>query len=119
MPRPLSQPFLLKLFSTDTDDLGILFAKQCVQAKLPSAYVAKAIGVSRLTVHNWFRGKRMRAKYVPIVQAFMKLVSEDTEKGLLPVKDAYGARLYIDTMIGLEPEETTKSPQDSARHNIS
>jgi hypothetical protein len=109
MPRPLSQSFLLNLYGTDTDELGILFAKQCVQAKLPSAYVAKAIGVSRLTIHNWFRGKRMRDKYIPIVQAFMKLVSEDTEKGLLPVKDAYGARLYIDNMIGVETETTTNS----------
>ena len=100
MPRPVSEAFLLELHQTDSDNLGVQLAKKCIEAGIPATYAAKAIGVTRLTVYNWFRGKPIRDKFVPVIRAFMKLVDEDLEAGVLPAKDTYSARVYVNQMIG-------------------
>lgn len=102
MARPYSAEFLTGLYArVDDDNLGIRLAKTCVKANLPSALVAKALGVSRASVHAWFRGQHIQPRRYKLVEAFMRLVNKDMETGVLPAANLKMAKQYIETM--LEP----------------
>lgn len=36
--------------------LGVALGRLCIAKKIPVVLVAKAFGVSRMTVYNWFKG---------------------------------------------------------------
>ncbi len=101
MPRNYSDKFLLSLYQEGNEGLGYDLAKLCVKANLPAVYVAKALQVSRMTVYAWFRGSKIRYKNRKVVEAFVKLVSEDVEKGVLPAKNFAASKAYIEGMIGM------------------
>jgi DNA-binding transcriptional regulator YiaG len=100
MPRPYSKKFLEELSNARNQRVGVLLAQACVKANLPAKYVAKALGVSRATVHNWFRGRILRGKNEEMALAFIRLATKDTEAGVLPVKTVREAKAYIEDMIG-------------------
>lgn len=100
MSRGYSDKFLLQLSSADPTNHGIALAKACVEAKLPSKYVAVALEVSRMGIYAWFRGKPIRKKNLAYVKALIKLIKEDTEAGRLPAKNTADAKAYIEDMIG-------------------
>lgn len=85
------------------DNLGIVMAKACVKANIPMKLVAKVFGVSRMTVHTWFRGGEIRSGRKQAVIAFLKTIEEDTARGILPLADFKSAREYIFDLIGKEP----------------
>lgn len=100
MPRPYSKEFLDELGGRDTYRVGVMLARECVDANLPAKYVAKALKVSRATVHNWFRGAILRGKNEELALAFIKLVREDIASGVLPAKSIKDAKAYLEQMIG-------------------
>ena len=71
MTKKYSQEFLLELNTLDGDRMGVQLAKACVNADLPMIEVAKVFGVSRMTIHNWFRGAPVRDKNVQKIKAFL------------------------------------------------
>jgi len=102
MGRPYSDKFLRELADADETNLGVRLAKVCVEANLPTAYVAQALETTRLSVSYWFRGRQIRAKKHPAILAFMSLVREDIANGRLPAKSTADAKLYISEMIGIQ-----------------
>ena len=102
MPRSYSEPFLIELYKSNTENAGIALAMASVKANLPAKYVAIALGVSRMTVYSWFRGKPIRSGSLLCVQTFTDLVESDTAKGLLPALSINHAKLYIPDMIGVK-----------------
>ena len=100
MSRPYSQKFIDEVMNSDSRRVGVELAQQCIRANLPAKYVAKALGVSRATIHNWFRGSILRGKNEDMALAFIRLVKEDTANGILPVKSNKDAKDYISDMIG-------------------
>lgn len=100
MPRTYSEKFLLGMHQADPYRAGVRLAKACVKANLPAKYVAEALGVTRMTVYSWFRGKPIRDKNQQIVEIFTELVEGDMVKGLLPVNNIQQGRKYIEDMIG-------------------
>lgn len=101
MSRPYSTKFLSSLDEADdTYRVGYKVAKLCVAANLPAKYVAKALEVSRATVHNWFRGAVLRGKNEDMALAFIRLVEKDLAAGVLPAKSVKDAKAYIEDMIG-------------------
>jgi len=103
MPRPYSDKFMLNLMDESREDtLGTSLAKLCIHAKIPAKYAASALSVSKLTVYNWFRGNKIRERYVPVIHAFMTLIDKDMEAGVLPCKTSADAKSYIEVMIGRE-----------------
>lgn len=101
MSRPYSTKFLTGLDAADdTYRIGYKMAKLCVEANLPAKYVAVAVGVSRATIHNWFRGAVLRGKNEDIALAFIRLIEKDLEAGTLPAKSVKEAKAYIESMIG-------------------
>jgi len=91
--------------------LGLDLAATCIKANLPAVYVADALEVSRMTVHAWFRGGAIRPSRRGKIETFIRLVEEDTEKGLLPAKNLRDARAYLGDMIG-RPIKASKELSD-------
>ena len=100
MARSYSEKFLLALQKADSASLGVKLGRLCVEANLPSAYVARALEVSRVTMYKWFRGQGIREDKRRTVEVFIDLVSEDMKQGLLPATTMFSAKLYIENMIG-------------------
>ena len=100
MSRPYSQKFIDEVMNSDTRRVGVELAQHCVKANIPAKYVAVALGVSRATVHNWFRGNILRGKNEDMALAFIRLVKQDIDAGLLPAKSIKDAKAYISDMIG-------------------
>jgi hypothetical protein len=38
--------------------LGVAFGRFCIDNEIPATQVAEALGVSRMTIYNWFWGLR-------------------------------------------------------------
>lgn len=72
--------------------------RACAEAELPAVYVAQVLGVTRMTIHNWFRGGQVRKSRVEKLTVFMKLVQEDMAKGVLPKRSLADARAYLQEM---------------------
>lgn len=100
MPRPYGDKFLLELREADPTRLGVKLAKLCVEANLPAAYVAKVLEISRTTVYEWFRGQIMKEPNIKKVEAFISLVVQDLESGVLPAKNSADAKRYLSDMVG-------------------
>jgi hypothetical protein len=101
MPRPYSEKFLLELHrSSDPNRAGVRLAKACVDANLPAKYVADVLGVTRMTVYSWFRGKPLRDKNQRLVETFTELVERDLQGNVLPVMTIAAAKVYLEDMVG-------------------
>ena len=100
MPRTYNKE-LIELVQTFNPYLDTTcFAKACIKANLPSNYVASALEVSRMSIHNWFRGSPIRENNRKLVEVFTDLVESDTAKGILPAKNHTEARKYLEDMVG-------------------
>jgi len=99
MSRSYSSNFLIQLES-GVQTIGKDLARVCVNAKLPAAYVAEMLGTSRMTLHTWFRGGLVRQSKFEKIELFIKLIEEDTQRGVLPAKSVKQARQYAEDFIG-------------------
>lgn len=98
MARPYSPDFLANLQTMDPDNLGVQMAKLCVKANLPTLYVARKVGVSRFTIHSWFRGQEIRDKNKIKVEAFIKEIDKGFNENKLPVLNLSFAKQYLDSI---------------------
>jgi len=99
MPRPPS-PELLKRLENAEETLGVSLAKLCVKARLPILYVAVMLGVSRMTLHTWFRGGSIRDSRTTKIKAFMQLINDDIRDGLLPKRTLDETKEYAEAFSG-------------------
>jgi hypothetical protein len=99
MTRPYSEKFLLSLHDANYKRIGVKLAKVCVKANLPSLYVAKTFGVSRMTIHSWFRGSPVRDKNNTRIEHFIELVEQGLNDTLLPAEDLVSAKKYLESEI--------------------
>lgn len=100
MPRNYSQKFVRDILNANPNRTGVALARACVAANLPAKYVAEALGVTRMSVYSWFRGKPVRDKNRQVIEVFTDLVESDTAKGMLPANSIAEAKSYIESMIG-------------------
>lgn len=100
MPRSYSQKFLLELYKANPEELGIKLALVCVEAKLPTKYVAMVFKTSRMTIHSWFRGSAFKESRRKTIEAFITLVQKDLAAGKLPATGIKDAKNYLEEMIG-------------------
>jgi predicted site-specific integrase-resolvase len=78
--------------------LGTELANICIAANLPAAYVAQVLGVTRMTLHVWFRGGSIRMSKRERIGVFIDIVEGDIKQGRLPVKTLSEARAYLEEM---------------------
>jgi len=57
MAKSYTDKYLLSLNNLNEKRTGVQFGKLCVKANLPPSMIADALGVSRMSVYNWFKGK--------------------------------------------------------------
>lgn len=100
MPRSYSDKFLSELRDGNPVKLGVRLGRLCVEANIPAAYVAKALGTSRITVYAWFRGQGVREERRNRIEAFISLVEKDMAAGALPARNSTDAKMYITHMLG-------------------
>lgn len=110
MPSKYSSDLVATVRNSPQRGLGQKLALVCIEANLPSAYVAQVLGVSRMTLHTWFRGGVIRERKHLKVQTLIDLMQEDTARGVLPVKTLSEARSYLQDMCD-EPIKTL-TPQE-------
>jgi predicted DNA-binding protein YlxM (UPF0122 family) len=105
MPKKYSQEFLLNLNTLDGDRIGVQLAKACVNADLPITEIAKVFNVSRMTVHNWFRGSPVRDKNEEKIKAFLVALNDvwteqfANQTAELPLANQRLAKEFLDTKI--------------------
>ena len=99
MTRPYSQEFVMGLHHANPKRIGIALAKACVKANLPSIHVAKAFGVSRMTIHSWFRGSPVRDKNNTRIEHFIELVEQGLASGDFPASDRIVTKKYLESEI--------------------
>jgi hypothetical protein len=99
MARPYSKGYLVALTELDSKRLGVRLAKLCVKANLPAQYVAEVFGVSRMTIHSWFRGKAIRDKNCTRIENFMILVKEGLHDGQLPTVTLLESKKYLESNV--------------------
>lgn len=103
MPRNYSQRFVLGVQQGDQRHPGTRLAMACIRANIPAVHVAKVLGVSRVTVFNWFRGKSIGIKEKSAtVDSLATLVENDLKLGILPAANATVARKYLSGLVGFE-----------------
>lgn len=95
MAKSYSEKYLLSLNDLNEKRIGVQFGKLCVKANLPPSMIADAMGVSRMSVYNWFRGKVVNQKNVEKVERFMDIIEEYLDKGTLPVLSTSQARNFV------------------------
>jgi uncharacterized protein YjcR len=98
MARPYSIDFLTTLNTLDPEKLGVQLAKLCVQANLPTLYIARKLGVSRYTIHSWFRGQYIRKTNKVKVEALIKEIDNGFSENKLPVSGLSYAKQYLDSI---------------------
>ena len=99
MAKHYSEKYLLELNSLNPKRLGVQFGKLCVKANLPPSMVAEALGVVRMSIHNWFRGGPIREKNIDKIEKFMDLIDQYLEAGELPVSSTIDAKKFIDAKV--------------------
>jgi hypothetical protein len=99
MAKCYSEKFLLSLNGLNEKKLGVQFGRICVKANLPPKLIAYALGVSRMSVYGWFRGRPIREKNIEKVEKLMDILSEYFEAGELPVPSTIDAKIFIDTKV--------------------
>ena len=98
MPSPYSSALADSVRAAPVRSLGQELAALCIDGNLPAVYVAQVLGVTRMTLHTWFRGGVIRERKHPKIVAFMRLVREDILNGVLPAKTFSEARSYLQGM---------------------
>ena len=98
MARNYSEQFLIAVNKLDEDSIGVKLAKACVVANLPAQYVADAIGVSRMTIHSWFRGKPIRDKNSKRVKAVIQFIDLAMLDKSLPATTMLDAKKFTEAV---------------------
>jgi hypothetical protein len=99
MAKYYSEQYLLSLNGLNEKRLGVQLGKLCVKANLPPKLIANALGVSRMSVYGWFRGKPIREKNIDKVEKLMDVIKEYFEAQQLPVSSTIDAKIFIDTKV--------------------
>jgi DNA invertase Pin-like site-specific DNA recombinase len=87
-------------YKTAKDGLGIVLAKKCIAANIPSTMIAKLLNVSRQTVYAWFRGAEIQSERVPSVEALIRIIDKDIADKVLPLKDYKSSKDYYKNLTG-------------------
>lgn len=95
MGRPHSPDLLMSLEEGDRYNLGKQLARVAIAANLPATYIAKLFGVTRVTLHYWYRGGAIRAKKWQKIKNFIYYTEDDMTAGILPAKTLKEAKEYF------------------------
>mgnify|MGYP003672454958 CR=1 FL=1 len=99
MPRPLSERFILGLDKANESKDGVKLARACIKANLAIKYVAEGLGVSRMTLHTWFRGGDIRQRNIIKVKKFINIIEQGLADGVLPADNLASAKVFVESEV--------------------
>lgn len=83
-----------------SDDIVATLVRTCLNANLPISYAAAMLGVSRMTMHTWIHGGPMRYGRDVRILAFIQLIEDDIQAGVLPKKSLKETKEYAEAFAG-------------------
>ena len=95
MAKNYTESFLREQRAFNNNRLGVQFGKLCVAANLPPTAIANALGVTRQTVYNWFRGNAVRGKNIDKIEKLTGVIKEALDLHKLPAPNAIVAQQFI------------------------
>jgi DNA invertase Pin-like site-specific DNA recombinase len=98
MARCYSEQLMLRVNRLDADRTGVKLAKACIKGNIPALHVSRFMGVSRMTVHNWFNGLPIRDKNEQKAKKLLRIMEEDFTAGVLPVATIDAAKNYLSSV---------------------
>lgn len=98
MPTSYGEALVAYVHNATVRGLGTELAALCIAGNLPAVYVSQVLGVTRMSLHTWFRGGPIRKGKHAKINAFMTIVRKDLINGRLPVKTIREARSYLQPM---------------------
>lgn len=110
MTASYSGALIARIRAATERGLGEELALVCIGAGLPAVYVAQVLGVTRMTLHTWFRGGNVSLRKREKVERFIRIIKEDLSDGTLPAKSVRAARSYLQTLCS-EPLKATTVKQ--------
>ena len=99
MPRNYSEKLLLDVYKDDQTEIGKVLAQTCIKNNLPAIHVAKVFGVTRMSIHSWFRGSDIRGKNRKKIEEFLEKVRLANEAGKLPALNLNDAKKFLEPLI--------------------
>lgn len=98
MPRNYSEKLLLDVYKDDQTEIGKVLAQTCIKNNLPAIHVAKVFGVTRMSIHSWFRGSDIRGKNRKKIGDFLEKVRKANEAGKLPALNLNDAKKFLESI---------------------
>jgi len=112
MSRSYSVDFIKETEESTSDRTGVRFAKVCIKSNIPALYISAVMGVSRMTIYSWFRGKPLRDKNEEAVKLLINIIEADLSSGILPAKDLTAAKSYLESLTDTTIEDSSiEEPQ--------
>lgn len=111
MARPLS-PELFAALNAKPDSIGKQLGRFCLANNLPMAYINQLLGVSRMTLHSWFRGSGIRGRHAADVRRLLEFLEQEVEDGRLPATDQHDGKAFLEDVLARKLT-LRKSPSDS------
>tara|TARA_R110000822_G_C14971247_1_gene457349 strand:+ start:186 stop:506 length:321 start_codon:yes stop_codon:yes gene_type:complete len=99
MSRSYSDKFLLGLNNADEEKIGVKLAKICVAADFRIVWVADTFGVSKMCIHNWFKGRPVRDKNNTKIKNFIAFIEKGLKNGELPINNSEATKQYLESEI--------------------
>lgn len=57
----------------DRSHLGVALGRKCIALNIPVKYISSQLGVSRMTIYNWFVGQHLpQAHYASAIAEFLR-----------------------------------------------
>lgn len=88
------------LASYEGENLGLRLASIAVNTDVPIAYIAWVLGVTKMCIHNWFKGKNIHKDFHEPVEKLIERLKFDLSEGILPCKTLKEARVYVGVVAG-------------------
>lgn len=90
-----TERYLRDLHTFNDKRLGVQFGKLCAKANLPPSMIAGVLGVSRMTIYNWFKGKALRNKNIDRLELAIDIIEDHLDQNNLPVNTHREAKEFI------------------------
>ena len=89
MAKNYTESFLREQRAFNNNRLGVQFGK------LAATAIANALGVTRQTVYNWFRGNAVRGKNIDKIEKLTGVIKEALDLHKLPAPNTIVAQQFI------------------------
>ena len=99
MPKSMSNELrgFIKNCDPNIVGVGVLLARVAIKYDFRIIDLAKAFGVTRMTMHTWFRGGYIRHKNTRKIIFFLSLIEDYPQTMRIILKNESGKKLFLTT----------------------